>query len=424
MKKSLLLLYFVLAVAVSANAKTPQSYDFPFSDPYLATVAGSLNESEMPPIVFDREVMGIATYENKPLPPLLHDLREFAYSLSYQDEPAPLIFVIPGTGSNYNSGKTRFLQKVFHHAGFHVITLNSTFNWRFAAMGSRSERPGIVSEDAEDLYRIMAMIYEAVSPYVQVTDFHLTGYSLGAVTSAFIARLDEEAHLFDFKKVLLINPPVNVYTSARIFDRFVEENIGQGTDVFFDRLLDKISRYFQYKGGVTIDSEFLYDIYRLDPLTQGELKGLIGIAFRFALANIIFTVDLLSDQEYVIPKGKNLGIGDSTTPYLKRSLNWRFTDYFEKVLLPYHRSTHPGDNFEDLFRLLGLKQIAGYLQSASHIGLMHNADDIILGPGDLEFLRDTFQDRAMIYPLGGHCGNLGFPPNVRYMVDFFQEDGK
>ncbi len=424
MKKPVLLLFLGLlfSAACSAKAAVPQIYDFPFEDPYLATVAGSLQESETPPIVFNKEVRGVVMYKDKPLPPLLQHLREFTFSLTYHEEPAPLIFIIPGTGSNYNSGKTRFLQKIFYHAGFHAITLNSTFNWRFAAMGSRSERPGIVTEDAEDFYRIMEEVYGAVSSYIQVTDFFLTGYSLGATTSAFVSRLDEKARVFNFKKVLLINPPVNVFTSAMIFDGFVEQNLEEGADVFFDRLLEKISRYFQYKGGVTIDSEFLYDIYRLDPLTQSELKGLIGIAFRFALANIIFSVDLLTREGYVIPEGKELSVGESTTPYLKRALNWRFIDYFERVLLPYWKSRHPGANAEDLNRGLGLRQIAGYLNRAPHIGLMHNADDFILGQGDLEFLRSTFGDRAVIYPYGGHCGNLGYPPNVRYMIDFFKEE--
>jgi len=422
MKKPVLLLFLglLLSAVCSANAAVPQTYDFPFKDPYLATVAGSLHESEIPPIVFNKEVMGVVIYEDKSLPPLLQHLREFTFSLTYREEPAPLIFIIPGTGSNFNSGKTRFLQKIFYHAGFHVITLNSTFNWRFAAMGSRSERPGIVTEDAEDFYHIMKAVYGEISSYVQVTDFFLTGYSLGATTSAFVSRLDEKARFFNFKKVLLINPPVNVFTSAMIFDRFVEQNLKEGTDVFFDRLLEKISRYFQYKGGVTIDSEFLYDIYRLDPLSQSELKGLIGIAFRFALTNIIFSVDLLTDGDYVVPKGKKIGYGDSTTPYLKRALNWRFIDYFERVLLPYWKNRRPGASAKDLIRELGLRQIAGYLSGASHIGLMHNVDDIILGKGDLKFLRSTFEDRAMIYPQGGHCGNLGYPPNVRYMIDFFR----
>jgi len=50
---------------------------------------------------------------------------------------------------------------------------------------------------------------------------------------------------------------------------------------------------------------------------------------------------------------------------------------------------------------------------------MHNADDIILGPGDLGFLRKTFGDRLTVYPHGGHCGNLNYRVNANAMLEFF-----
>jgi hypothetical protein len=37
---------------------------------------------------------------------------------------------------------------------------------------------------------------------------------------------------------------------------------------------------------------------------------------------------------------------------------------------------------------------------------MTNQDDIILGPGDVEFQQNVMGERAKIYPTGGHCGNI------------------
>lgn len=41
---------------------------------------------------------------------------------------------------------------------------------------------------------------------VQVTGYHLTGYSLGGFNAAFITHLDETEGVFDFRRVLRINP--------------------------------------------------------------------------------------------------------------------------------------------------------------------------------------------------------------------------
>ena len=51
---------------------------------------------------------------------------------------------------------------------------------------------------------------------------------------------------------------------------------------------------------------------------------------------------------------------------------------------------------------------------------MTNADEIILAPGELEYLRDVFGARAKIFPTGGHGGNLTYRDNVEYMVQFFK----
>jgi hypothetical protein len=51
---------------------------------------------------------------------------------------------------------------------------------------------------------------------------------------------------------------------------------------------------------------------------------------------------------------------------------------------------------------------------------MHNENDLILAPGEINFFRDMFRDRAKIYPKGGHCGNMEYPDNVAHMLSFFQ----
>jgi hypothetical protein len=52
---------------------------------------------------------------------------------------------------------------------------------------------------------------------------------------------------------------------------------------------------------------------------------------------------------------------------------------------------------------------------------MHNQDDIVMAPGDIEFLEQLFGQRAEIYPTGGHVGNLDFRDNVAHIIDFFRK---
>ena len=401
-----------------------EPYDYPFADPLLATIAGSPADEALKGVIVKEKVYDLRIASDRELPPTMHHLRSYRFSLAWQRGPAPLIFIVPGTGASFSSGRVKLLQKVYHDAGFHVISLNSTFTRRFAATGSRSGIVGITATDAEDLYRLMEMAVNRVSPKVTITEFHLTGYSLGGLTAAFLSRLDEERKAFAFKRVLLVNPPVDLYSATRLFDDYVARNLGENEDAFFDGIFRKASKYFEYKGDVYIDEEFLYDINRIAPLSRGELEGLIGAAFRISLATVLFSVDMLTDGGHVKPRGKTIYVGTSTTEYFKASLGWTFEDYLDRVLLPHWRKRTPSGTRAALIRELGLTALADYLRGAENVGVVHNADDIIISEQDLAFLHETFGGRARIWPSGGHLGNILYGPNVAHMVRFFKDESE
>jgi len=411
----------VLCFSGVAYALGLAEYNFPIKDPLMATIAGTPPKDELKEHLFRERVYGIEVFKDKELPPSMRDIQEYKFSLAFRKgETAPLIFIIPGTGSNYKTGKVRMMQNLFYHAGFHVICLNSPFTRRFAAMGSSSNTPGISSEDAADIYRIMQMAYEEAKKRIAVTDFYLTGYSLGGLNAAFISELDEREKVFNFKKVLLINPPVDLFASTKVFDDFVTRNLRQRADIFFDNIFEKASKYFEYKGDVYIDEEFLYDINRIAPLQTDEMEGLIGVAFRLALANVVFSVDMLTNGGYIKDRDEIITAGSSVTPHFKKVLHWTFEDYLEKILLPHWQRSHPSDTREALIQKISLKSLEKYLKQSGKISVVHNADDIILNKGDLDFIRATFGNRAVIYPGGGHLGNILYGPNTEYMLNFFK----
>jgi hypothetical protein len=59
------------------------------------------------------------------------------------------------------------------------------------------------------------------------------------------------------------------------------------------------------------------------------------------------------------------------------------------------------------------------LKRSGKIAVMHNEDDIILKPGEIDYLKKVFGNRARIYPRGGHGGNLDHRVNIKHMLDFF-----
>ncbi len=135
-------------------------------------------------------------------------------TFAFQDKKAPLIFIIAGTGSNDQAGRLTTMMKAFYQAGFHVVTLPSPTHANFVISASRNHIPGDLTEDSADMYAVMEVAWNKINKDIQVSDFYLSGYSLGGTQAFFIAKLDEERKVFNFKKVLMINPAVSIYDSV------------------------------------------------------------------------------------------------------------------------------------------------------------------------------------------------------------------
>ena len=97
-----------------------------------------------------------------------------------------------------------------------------------------------------------------------------------------------------------------------------------------------------------------------------------------------------------------------------------FTDYFHEYFWPFYEKEAGGASRADYARVHSLWAIQSYLIGARHIGVMHNYDDVILDPGEIDFFADTFDNRATIYPLGGHLGNMESRENAAAMLEFFR----
>lgn len=400
------------------------AYDYPFSDPFVATVIGTPAEyAEVLPKDVPAKVAHITIFPERKLPGVLWNLDTLHYSYLRQDGPAPLIFMIAGTGSSFNSSKMQLMQKAFYQAGFHVISLSSPTHPNFIAAASASGVPGHLEEDSADLYRVMQAVWNKQKDKMTVTEFFLTGYSLGAAESAFIALLDEQEKFFDFRKVLMINPPVSLYNSITVLDELLEKNIPGGPDnfaEFYRKVVKAFGETYAHGDKVEFNDEFLYEAYKYhQPQSDAPLKALIGVSFRISCQNMVFSSDVMTKAGYVVSRDLALERHDHLTPYMKVLSRLTFLDYFRGIFLPHFQKSNQNITESELIGQMSLRTIEEYLRTSPKIGLIHNEDDVILIPGEIDYLRDIFGSRATIYPHGGHCGNMAYPENVAAMIAFF-----
>ena len=424
--KSLMRLWLLLVLTVCLLLPAPakaKPYDYPFDNAYAATIIGTPADlkAELPKKIREKELK-LALPEGKQIRKLFWYEKAFRYSLAYQKEKAPLIFVVAGTGAGFKSPKMQILKRAFFQAGFHVVSLASPTIENFIVTASSTGMPGSLEDDSADLYRVMAHIWDDIQKRVEVSEFFLTGYSLGGAQAAFISKLDDEQQLFNFRKVLMINPPLSLYSSVRILDAMLQDNIPGGPgnfSDFFDRLMAKFSEVYQESDDVAFNAEFLYRVYEKNQPSDADMKALIGTAFRISAGNMIFTADAVNNAGYILPKDLKLSSTDSTTDYAKVAFRTTFVEYFDELFLPFFQSREPGLTRQELIDRQSLASIEPYLVKAKKIGMFHNADDVIMAPGELQYLIRILGPRATIYPTGGHCGNMDYRENVADMIDFF-----
>jgi len=121
-------------------------------------------------------------------------------------------------------------------------------------------------EDNKDIYKAMKLAYNKIKDQVDVTDFYIMGYSLGGTNAAVLSYIDEKEKAFNFKRVFMVNPPVELYDSAVKLDKYLDDYTG-GKSAGIEKLLN--TTLAKVKGGLTseyanIGADTIYEIVKGD----------------------------------------------------------------------------------------------------------------------------------------------------------------
>ena len=404
---------------------TAFSYNFPIDDPYSATIIGSA--TMMTPGVSGKiplKVYEIQIKDKKEIPDVFWYASKFKFSFSKQkNKKAPLIFVLAGTGSDYNATRVKFMQRIFHDAGYHTIAISSQMSQQFMISASTNVMPGMLINDNEDIYKAMKLAYDKIKDQVEVTDFYIMGYSLGGTNAAVLSYIDEKEKAFNFKRVFMVNPPVELYDSAVKLDKYLDDYTGGKTEGI-EKLLN--TTLYRLKGGLTneyanIGADTIYNIVKGDILSDAEKKAYIGLAFRLTSNDLNFISDFITKSHVYTKNPDKVNKYTNMKEYFKAVNFATFEDYVNKVGFPYYKKYNKDFSIEDLKREASLRVIEDYLRTSPKIAAVTNSDELILNEKDINYLKDVFKDRLVIYPKGGHCGNMFYKENVDVMVKFVNE---
>ena len=345
-----------------------------------------------------------------PVPDVLWFDGKLRVWLSAQKKPAPLAIVISGTGSDGNTAKLAVLRAVLYEAGYHVLTMPSPTFPGFIVSTSSTGVAGDLMQDGHDLYAAIVEILAHLPRKIRITDIDVLGYSLGGANAAIIKSIDAAEGRLKVHRVVMINPPVSLFSSVGRLDQLFALTIGNSDadiELLYRRLYAQLANLYRASDRLEIDEDFLLSAAARALKTDAEFSAAIALSFRIDLIDMFFVGDLYAKTGVVIDPEHPPRVSDSLDDIQRMLRDQPFADYFTKVFAPYYLKRHPDATSASLIAANRLDIIGDALRSDGDYYAQTSSDDLILDKRELAWLQDTLGSRIMVYDHGGHLGNLG-----------------
>ena len=356
----------------------------------------------------------------QPVPKVLWFDGRLRVFFSAQRKPAPLAIVIAGTGSSGNTAKMSILRGALYGAGYHVLTVPSPTFPGFIVSTSRTGVAGDLMQDGHDLYDALQRIIEHLPRHGPITDIDVLGFSLGGANAAVLKSIDAREGKLKIHRVVMINPPVSLFASINRQDKLFAQAIGpadQGLDNLYRRIYARLANYYRASNKVEIEDSDLLAAAGSVLRTDSDFTAAIALTFRLELVDVFFTGDLYARTGVVIDPAHPPGVEDSLEEIGRRLRGMTFSEYFNKVFVPYYTAHRPHATAESLQADNRLDIIGPALRDDEDYYAQTNRDDLILDQAELQWLESTLGRRIVVYDHGGHLGNLGEKHQVADMLE-------
>lgn len=359
------------------------------------------------------------------MPEILRKWTNYDYNIWIQKEEAPLIIIISGTGSTYDSSLSMYLGMLFNDNGYNVIAVSSTSTLPFIVSQGQNNYSGYLKDDIKDVYNILQGIIAKYSGTMKVSDVYVTGYSLGGFQSLLLHEYDSEQKKIGIKKSLLLNSPTDIFKASQILDGYLIKNgiyDAEGIEKYFDSIFQKMLTSKDIKLS-NFDMNNLPELMKGLDLSDRDLGILTGLLFRVYSANLTFTGDVFNGGGRLVKPGKVPARFDSVTNYFLDGLSISYDEYASEILYPYLiKNNKISGSYEDFLKTFSIKNSEDFIREHNEdIIFVTSLDDVLIDDEDIAYIRRTFKNRVF-FPYGGHTGILWHEDVDKILLEKLKEE--
>lgn len=402
--------------------------DYPYKDnAIMATVMGTpssqwykLKKGKAPKVKKFKAI--------KKVPEILRQWSDYEYGVWTQKNDAPLMILVSGTGSLYNSGLTMYMANVFYDRGYNVIALSSPTTMPYIVSQSKNNYAGYIKDESTHMYELIATaVSREKAEGMKVTKTHIGGYSLGGFQSLLIQELDSENKKIGIEKSLMLNSPVSILTATQKLDSYLVENgiyNAEGLEKFLDNIFGKLVYNEKIELSDVDFTDVRSAVSKLQ-LKNSDFEVLTGLLFRFYSANMTFAGEVFSGKDAVgrLSDKKTYKRFDSVTKEFREGLSVSFDEYSKEILYPYlKKNKYPDLTMEEFIKEFDLRNSQEFIEKNNkNIIFITSKDDILITESDLDYINKTFSNKVII-PYGGHTGILWHKDVANLMIDKLEEE--
>ena len=402
--------------------------DYPYKDnAIMATVMGTpssqwykLKKGKAPKVKKFKAI--------KKVPEILRPWSDYEYGVWKQKNAAPLMILVSGTGSLYNSGLTMYMANVFYDRGYNVIALSSPTTMPYIVSQSKNNYAGYIKDESTHMYELIATaVSREKADGMKVTKTHIGGYSLGGFQSLLIQELDSKNKKIGIEKSLMLNSPVSILTATQRLDSYLVENgiyNAEGLEKFLDNIFGKLV-YDEKIELSDVDFTDIRSAVSKLQLKDSDFEVLTGLLFRFYSANMTFAGEVFSGKDAVgrLSDKKTYKRFDSVTNEFMEGLSVSFDEYSKEILYPYlKKNKYPDLTMEQFIKEFDLRNSQEFIEKNNkNIIFITSKDDILITESDLDYINKTFGNKVII-PYGGHTGILWHKDVANLMIDKLEEE--
>ncbi len=428
-KKIMIILMMMTSVILSANIDISNiAQDYPHKESAItATVLGTpssqwyeFKKAKGPKVKKFKAI--------RKVPEILRQWSDYEYGIWKQKEEAPLMILVSGTGSLYNSGLSMYIANIFYDRGYNVITFSSPTTMPYIVSQSTNNYGGYIVDESENLYNLISKAIQLEKKDgMKISKTYVGGYSLGGFQSLLIHEIDSKSKKIGIEKSLLLNSPVSILTATQKLDGFLTKNRiynAKGLEKYLDGLFGKML----FDETITLkDMDFndLRSTLTKFQIGEKDFEILTGLLFRLYSANMTFAGEVISGNNSTGRLGnkKIYKRFDSVTEEFHEGLSVSFDEYSKEILYPYLKEKkYPNLTLEEFINDFSLKNSEDFIkENNKNIVFITSIDDVLLSTDEVAYIENTFSNRVLI-PFGGHTGLLWHRDVANLMVDKLEED--